>query len=77
MPLCNRKIAWWAEIVAELDVEIWYSPGWMNANTDALSRLSTERSEDDLLEDVQVAGIACEPNEGDSEEWSNIILLII
>ena len=70
----SSKLVWWTEIVAEFDVEIQYWPGHKNANADALSHSPIESSEDDdLLEVFQVTSAACEPNEGDREEWLKVV----
>ena len=37
-PHPSGKLARWGQVLAELDLDIWYKPGRKNANTDALSR---------------------------------------
>ena len=72
----SGKLARWAEVVAEYDVEIRYRPGRVNSNADALSRspLSAQAGcGDDSLDEVQVSMATAEEATEDpvQEVWSN------
>ena len=58
----SGKLARWAGIILELDLDIQYRPGRKNANADALSRCTLER-----VEDSQTVGVVTQVSEVDCE----------
>ena len=58
----SGKLARWAGIISELDLDIQYRPGRKNANADALSRCPLER-----VEDSQIVGVVAQVSEVDCE----------
>ena len=67
------KLARWADVIAEFDLEICYKPGRQNANADALSRSPLPLTDEDTVSDeAQVATVS---NIVTSEEEKQVISL--
>ena len=56
----SGKLAFWAESVAELDVEIKFRLGRKNSNADALSRSPQENHLSEEEPELQVAAVTAE-----------------